>query len=230
MIAALYVEKGGVYYGLPDVDPWPLERDARKYAGPWPVVAHPPCTRWCMLAGLVQHRYGYKKGDDGGCFAAALAAVRRWGGVLEHPAFSAAFVAHDIAPPRGRGGWQRTLCGGWVCCVDQWNYGHAAKKATWLYAHGVFPPALDWSRLDEDAAPAYVTDGGGDVKRRRARSAYVSNVGGRHRQRALLSFCANHTDANDGRRRLGKKEANATPIPFRDLRLSIARTAQRKAA
>src|SRR6185437_17018118 len=41
MVAALYVEKNGVYYGLPDVDPWDKERDARNYAGPFPVVAHP---------------------------------------------------------------------------------------------------------------------------------------------------------------------------------------------
>lgn len=38
-IAALYVQRDGVYYGLPDVDPWDEERDARLYAGPWPVVA-----------------------------------------------------------------------------------------------------------------------------------------------------------------------------------------------
>ena len=46
MIAALYVETNGVYYGLPDVDPWDEQRDARLYAGPWPVVAHPPCAKW----------------------------------------------------------------------------------------------------------------------------------------------------------------------------------------
>ena len=43
MIAALFVETGGVYFGLPNVDPWDEERDARLYDGPWPVVAHPPC-------------------------------------------------------------------------------------------------------------------------------------------------------------------------------------------
>ena len=46
MIAALYVETNGVYYGLPDVDPWDEARDARLYNGPHPVVAHPPCQRW----------------------------------------------------------------------------------------------------------------------------------------------------------------------------------------
>lgn len=42
MIAALFVERNGVYSEVPEVDPWPLERDARCYDGPWLVVAHPP--------------------------------------------------------------------------------------------------------------------------------------------------------------------------------------------
>jgi hypothetical protein len=46
MIAALYVETDGCYFGLPDVDPWDEQRDARLYGGPWPVVAHSPCERW----------------------------------------------------------------------------------------------------------------------------------------------------------------------------------------
>ncbi len=47
MIAALYVETGGCYFGVPWlIDPWDEQRDARLYAGPWPVVAHPPCQRW----------------------------------------------------------------------------------------------------------------------------------------------------------------------------------------
>ena len=44
MIAALYVEKDGVYSGLQGVDPWDEARDARLYAGPRPVVAHPPSS------------------------------------------------------------------------------------------------------------------------------------------------------------------------------------------
>ena len=48
-IAALYVEENGCYYGLDGVDPWGVTRDARKYDGPFPVVAHPPCARWSAL-------------------------------------------------------------------------------------------------------------------------------------------------------------------------------------
>ena len=98
IVAALFVQENGCYAGLPGVDAWPESRDARLYAGPWPVVAHPPCQRWGKMwfgQPLTVKRTGVrkKKGEDGGCFAAALAAVRKWGGVLEHPASSNAWAA-----------------------------------------------------------------------------------------------------------------------------------------
>lgn len=145
MIAALYVERGGPYFGRSNVDPWDKERDARLYAGPWPVVAHPPCARWCRLARLVASRGGRSVGDDDGCFASALASVRTWGGVLEHPAESLAWPAFNIPRPT-RGGWTLDINGGWTCVVDQAAYGHVAPKATWLYAFGLTPPSARWNR------------------------------------------------------------------------------------
>ena len=193
MIAALYVEHGGAYYGLPDVDPWDAERDARRYAGPWPVVAHPPCSRWCRLAGLVEARWGHKRGDDGGCFAAALASVRRWSGVLEHPAYSDAWAAYGLNHPPTGGGWVNAdMIGGWTCYVEQARYGHAAKKATWLYVHGRDLPVLRWGHVaDRDV-------------------------------RALVSWCGNRVRSGESRPRLGKRSAAASPPEFRDLLLSIA--------
>lgn len=146
MIAALFVEEGGVYFGLSDVDPWPESRDARKYTGPHPVVAHPTCSRWCQLAHINQKRYGHKVGDDGGCFESALGSVRKFGGVLEHPARSYAWPAFGLTVPPRRG-WSRSIDGGWVCEVSQAAYGHRARKLTWLYWFGNgAPPPLDWSR------------------------------------------------------------------------------------
>ena len=156
-IAALYVQKDGSYYGLPGVDPWDEERNAMLYDGPDPVVAHPPCARWCQLAGLVEARYGYKRGDDGGTFAAALEAVRRFGGVLEHPAYSSAWAAHGLAAPPTGGGWQRDLCGGWSCYIEQASYGHRARKATWLYIHGAHPPLMRFGRSHGVAHEAVVS-------------------------------------------------------------------------
>jgi len=166
MIAALYVQTGGVYFGLPNVDPWDVHRDARKYQGPWPVVAHPPCARWCQLASLVEARYPHiKRGADGGTFKAALESVRRWGGVLEHPAFTAAWPAYGLHEPTGHG-WQRTIDGGWVCQVSQAAYGHRARKLTWLYFVGSGAPVeLNWKRAKSTATMTWLRNHGGMVER-----------------------------------------------------------------
>lgn len=148
-VAALFVETGGVYFGLPGVDPWDAARDARLYAGPWPVVAHPPCQLWVNFAALNFKRYGgehNRPGNDGGCFASALASVRRWGGVLEHPASSNAWPAHGLARPIGTG-WSQIAPREWVCEVWQSAYGHPARKRTWLFYSGDHAPhACCWDR------------------------------------------------------------------------------------
>lgn len=151
-VAALFVATGGCYFGLPDVDPYDEARDARLYAGPWPVVAHPPCERWCQMAPVNQARYGQAIGADSGCFASALASVRAWGGVLEHPALSLAWPEFDLPRPPSDGGWVRGFCGGWSAHVEQRHYGHRARKATWLYAFGVKPPSLKWGPGPEPEA------------------------------------------------------------------------------
>lgn len=216
-IAALYVATNGCYFGLPDVDPWDEPRDARKYNGPHPVVAHPPCQRWCRMAGLVEARWGYKRGDDGGTFAHALDCVRCFGGVLEHPAYSDAWKAHGLNHPHRAGGWVAAdFVGGWTCHVEQWHYGHRAKKATWLYAASVDLPPVIWGSTPDTAVVAYVTDGGGKVK-----------YGDKARLPAPVSWCGNDVKSGEVRPRLGQREANATPLAFRDLLLSIARSARR---
>jgi hypothetical protein len=200
VIAALYVETGGVYYGLPDADPWDIRRDARLYAGPWPVVAHPPCARWGRYwSGGPSARVRRELGDDGGCFAAALAAVNQWGGVLEHPEATHAWRAFGIVAPPRSGGWVRAGMWqpGWTCCVEQGHYGHRARKATWLYAYGLELPELRWGK---------------SMARIRLDCGYHSTE---ERRRAVRT---------GARQRLSHHERAATPPEFRDLLLSMART------
>jgi hypothetical protein len=144
VVAALYVLEDGPYC-LPGVDVWGVKRDARRYAGPLPVVAHPPCERWGNYWSGGPAWKGPRKrlGDDGGCFAAALKAVRTWGGIMEHPKGSKAWAAHGLSAPPATGGWVAAGdCGGITCCVEQGNYGHAARKASWLYSTGNPAPLL----------------------------------------------------------------------------------------
>lgn len=143
----------GIYSQLEGVDPWPESRDARAYPGPLPVVAHPPCAAWGRYSKPTpeSRARGPLRGDDGGCFAAALASIRRWGGVLEHPQGSAAWPAFRLPPPPPDGGWWRSIACAreWSCLVDQGHYGHPARKPTWLlYVGSMPPPDLLWGPSD----------------------------------------------------------------------------------
>lgn len=203
-VAALYVEHGGVYYGLPGVEPWGLpERDARDYAGPHPVVAHPPCARWGRYwSGGPSAKVRRKLGDDDGCFEAALATVRRHGGVLEHPEASHAWRWFGLERPPKPGGWIEADEHGWTCCVEQGHYGHRARKATWLYLVGPKPPDLTWG----PAAAGVRLEPGFHSRQERAEATP---------EQKLI-------------KRLSPREAKATPLPFRDLLLSMARSARRE--
>ena len=201
MIAALYVMPDGVYAGREDVELWDEIRDARQYAGPWPVVAHPPCQRWGRYwSGGPSARVRRIKGDDDGCFCSALAAVRRWGGVLEHPEASHAWRVHGLLAPPKSGSWvSADFVGGWTCCVEQGHYGHRARKATWLYAVGVNLPTLKWGKA---TGKTRLDEGFHSKEERR---------------------CATRTGVCQ---RLSHRQRLSTPLEFAELLLSIARTSR----
>lgn len=212
MIAALYVETDGCYFGLEGVDPWDASRDARRYAGPHPVVAHPPCQRWGRMDHGGPSAPGTKTpGDDGGCFASALDALGEFGGVLEHPCDSKAWAHFEIAKPSRHGGWiwtpkpktQRWRDGEWwTCYVEQGHYGHMSRKPTWLLTQGLTLselPQLNWTRGEQRLHPVALERYGYEKARRIGMTAMV---GGKHKTRIR----------------------NATPVAFRDVLLQIART------
>jgi hypothetical protein len=206
MIAALYVERAGPYAFRRDVDLWPIERDARGYEGPFPVVAHPPCERWGRYHhGGPSARERRVLGDDGGCFAAALSAVRIWGGVLEHPEASHAWGRYGIVKPPKSGGWiAADFCGGWTCCVEQGWYGHPARKATWLYVSGLLAehlPELVWGPCPGKAR----LDQGFHSPAERAEWRAAGDIA--------------------PRKRLTRRECLLTPLPFAELLIEIARKA-----
>jgi hypothetical protein len=201
MVAALFVETNGVYYGLESISPWDVHRDARRYSGPWPVVCHPPCERWGRYWGGGPMLHGTPKqkklGDDDGCFENALHAVNTWGGVLEHPEASHAFARFGLTRPPRFGGWVASGSRGFTCCVEQGHYGHPARKATWLYYVGREPPFdLAWgpSSGRERLEPGFHS------REERAAASY--------KQREVW--------------RLRKHEMVGTPPAFRDVLVSLA--------
>lgn len=157
-VAALYIDPRGHYPRLPDCDCWPVERDARLYVGPLPVVAHPPCGPW----GRLRHLY---KGNEHDCALRAVEQVRAFGGVLEHPAGSLLWEACDLPPPQWH--WAARLGyplivdkhGGFTVELDQCEWGHHARKRTWLYLCGVPREALE-PRPYPGRPPTHYVSGG----------------------------------------------------------------------
>lgn len=135
MIAALFIDPRGPYPRLADVDCWGVDRDARKYRGPHPVVAHPPCGPW----GRLKAWCGERRFIDADCMRFAVRAVRRFGGVLEQPAHSAAFRAFRMPHPH-EGVDEH---GGATIALTQVEWGHVARKPTWLYLVRVPSSALE---------------------------------------------------------------------------------------
>lgn len=209
MIAALFVERNGVYANLPGVEVWDQERDARLYEGPWPCLCHPPCDRFGRYwSGGPSAKVKRKLGDDDGCFASALASVRAYGGVIEHPEASHAFRIYGLGTPSHRGGWERAQDGiGHICCVEQGHYGHPARKKTWLYVAG----------------PAYGDDGKGKLPY----LAWGPSRGVRLDEgfHSKAERDAARAAGKKPIKRLSKAQNIATPIAFRDVLLSIARSA-----
>jgi hypothetical protein len=84
--------------------------------------------------------------------------------------------------------------------VEQGHYGHRAPKPTWLYAYGVSLLPL-FSWGESDAEMGLNT-----------------------------WYPAERADPSSRRREVSKRERHATPAEFRDLLLSIARSALREPA
>ncbi len=206
MIAALFVRKDGPYFGRDDVDPWDADRDATRYTGPHRVVAHPPGARW----GRFWWSDGSKEpGRDGGLFSFALSAVRKWGGVLEHPEASHAFRRFDLGVP-ARGAWSRNIWGDWLAEISQSAYGHRARKKTWLLAHGFTPCDLDWS---DPAGTVYLAQSGRCSRDRPRRTC--------HCPRCVQIF---GTPERVPVERMGKAECELTPPLLAQALIELAGT------
>lgn len=128
-VAVLFARADSHYKAIDGLDVWDAERDARKWGGGCPVIAHPPCQAW----GRLRH-FAKPRPDEKALALFAVDQVRRFGGVLEHPAGSTLWEAAGLPEPG-----QRDTFGGWTLPVCQHWWGHRAEKATWFYVVGCEP-------------------------------------------------------------------------------------------
>lgn len=125
-VAVLFARRDSNYKAFPWCDVWDIERDARKWPGGCPVVAHPPCRAWGQLRKLANPRP-----DEKELAVFAVDQVRKFGGVLEHPKNSTLWPDQGLPEPG-----EVDAFGGWTLPIDQHWWGHRAEKATRLYVVG----------------------------------------------------------------------------------------------
>lgn len=126
-VAALFVRADSTYKQMAGVDCYDIGRDARRWPGGCPVVAHPPCRAWATFSPVAKPREGERD-----LALWALEQVRRFGGVLEHPRGSALWREAALPAPG-----QVDKFGGWTLPISQHWFGHRAEKLTRLYIVGV---------------------------------------------------------------------------------------------
>jgi hypothetical protein len=140
-VAVLFARSDSNYKKMPICDVWDKERDARNWSGGCPVVAHPPCRAWGQLRQFAKPEPGEKE-----LAVLAVDLIRKNGGVLEHPKGSTLWLEKNLPRPG-----QRDEFGGFTFHIDQYWFGHKAKKETFLYMCGCrqavlrdFPISFGW--------------------------------------------------------------------------------------
>jgi hypothetical protein len=153
--AVLFARADSIYKTM-DCDVWDAERDAVKWPGGAPVVAHPPCRIWSNFAHMSNAPFSEKQ-----LATFAIGVVRKFGGVLEHPAGSRLFSASAMPPGEGlpRCG-DRDAWGGFQVVIEQWWFGHRAQKMTRLYICGCQPKDLPEIPIKLGEAPCVIGDVG----------------------------------------------------------------------
>ena len=126
-VSILFARSDSNYINIEGCDVYDIDRNALTFPGGTPVIAHPPCRSWGRLAHMARPRLGERA-----LAPWAVYQVRENGGILEHPANSKLW--RELSLPTGT---DLDQYGGYTLSVDQFWWGHKARKKTWLYVVGV---------------------------------------------------------------------------------------------
>jgi hypothetical protein len=152
--SALFIRKDSAYKKREAWDCFDADRDALTFTGGTPVVCHPPCRAWGVMAHMAFRTKDWtadasrdaEREAEKQLAVLSIEIVRANGGILEHPAGSKLFKSHlpdaGCAPDED---------GGYTIEIDQYDFGHVAHKMTKLYICGV-------SRANLPPLPPQCTD------------------------------------------------------------------------
>lgn len=149
-VAVLFARADSNYKSITGCDVYDIERDARTYTGPFPVIAHPPCRAWGQLSFFAKPR-----ADEKSLAPYAVDQIRRYGGVLEHPSKSKLWPDLGLPEPG-----KFDEFGGWTLPIHQHWFGHRAEKKTRLYIVGCDPKNIPDMPMSLDYPTHVIGDSG----------------------------------------------------------------------
>lgn len=123
----LFTQKNSVYLTVQGFDCYDAQRDALTFKRGLPIIAHPPCRLWSRM-----RRFSTAPAHERWLAVWSIIYVRKYGGIVEHPAGSAIFRFMGI-PTNG----SPDKYGGFLISVDQSWFGHPCRKRTYLYICGI---------------------------------------------------------------------------------------------
>lgn len=129
-VAVLCASGRSIYHHLPAVEVFDRARDACQFAGPEPVVAHPPCRLWSRTLSHCAKSLDAEAEKELGRFC--VRKVLQNGGVLEQPAHSALFADMNLPMPN-----QPAHPFLFTLYVEQGWFGYPLRKPTWILVSGV---------------------------------------------------------------------------------------------
>ena len=132
MIPVLFTQENSNYNKIKIFDCYDIKRDALSFNGRIPLIAHPPCRKFSKLRGLSTAPLSEKK-----LAFFALAKVRQFGGILEHPRSSTLWKDGNFNLDGSVDSY-----GGFLRSVDLSWFGFPARKKTMLYFCGITPNQL----------------------------------------------------------------------------------------
>ena len=141
MIPVLFTQDNSNYDKIKLFDCYDIKRNALSFVGRIPLIAHPPCRKFSKLRGLSTAPLSEKK-----LAFFALAKIRQFGGILEHPRSSTLWLNGNF----NLDGSVDTY-GGFLRSVDLSWFGYPARKKTMLYFCGITPGQLPAFPISLDA-------------------------------------------------------------------------------
>ena len=197
-IAILFAQADGCYANWPWLDLWDEKRDARKYTDNLPVIAHPPCQLWGAMAAVNYARWGGDHNKPGND-----------DGCFESALNSVKRCGGVLEHPAKTKAWARygidrpaKGVAGWHPCSDGW------VCEVWQSAYGHRANKATWLYYVGRKRPFDLI---WDRPKGSCQIGYQDQRG-KERNKPTLS----------------KREANATPVKFRDELLELALYSQEK--